>query len=100
MIDMARLEKALLPYEKRLKAQERLRKWWINAEKCVIFEKKNLKKWATCGGRCMAVCPWNKPMNLLHNSVRWMAINSPNFIKKLLVLGDEIVYDRKKQIDN
>ena len=75
------------------------KKWWINAEKCVIFGGTNRKKWDTCGGRCMAVCPWNKPMNLLHNSVRWMAIHSPNFIKKLLVLGDEIVYDRKKQID-
>lgn len=47
----------------------------------------------------MAVCPWNKPMNLFHNFVRWIAIHSPNFLKKFLVWGDEVVYRRKKQID-
>jgi hypothetical protein len=37
-------------------------------------------------------------MNWFHNSVRWMAIHSPAFIKKLLVWGDEITYQRKKNI--
>lgn len=74
-------------------------KWWINAEKCIIFWGMNRKKWGSCGGRCMAVCPWNKPMNLFHNFVRWIAIHSPNLLKKFLVWGDEVVYRRKKQID-
>lgn len=68
------------------------RKWWIDAEKCIIFWGRNKRKWPSCGGRCIAVCPWNKPMNWFHNSVRWMAIHSPAFIKKLLVWGDEITY--------
>ncbi len=68
------------------------RKWWIDAEKCIIFWGGNKRKWPSCGGRCIAVCPWNKPMNWFHNSVRWMAIHSPAFIKKLLVWGDEITY--------
>jgi ferredoxin len=74
-------------------------KWWINAEKCIIFGGMKRKKWLSCGGRCMAVCPWNKPMNLFHNSVRWIAIHSPNFLKRFLVWGDEVVYRRSKQID-
>ena len=75
------------------------RKWWINAEKCIIFWGMNKRKWPSCGGRCIAVCPWNKPMNWFHNSVRWLAIHAPDSIKKLLVLGDEIVYHRNKKID-
>jgi len=74
------------------------RKWWINAEKCIIFWGMNKKKWPSCGGRCIAVCPWNKPMNWFHNTVRWLAIHAPHFIKKLLVIGDEIKYHRQKKI--
>ncbi len=74
------------------------RKWWINAEKCIIFWGMNKRKWPSCGGRCIAVCPWNKPMNRFHNSVRWLAVHAPRFIKKLLVRGDEIIYRRQKKI--
>ncbi len=74
------------------------RKWWINAEKCIIFWGMNKRKWPSCGGRCIAVCPWNKPMNYFHNSVRWLAIHSPSFIKKLLVWGDELMYQRNIKI--
>jgi reductive dehalogenase len=76
------------------------RKWWINAERCIIFWGMNKRKWPSCGGRCIAVCPWNKPMNWFHNSVRWLAIHSPAFIKRSLVMGDEIVYQRKKKISS
>ena len=75
------------------------KKWWINAEKCIIFWGMNKKKWPSCGGRCIAVCPWNKPINWFHNTVRWLAIHAPASIKKILVRGDEIVYHRKKQIN-
>ncbi|MFH1489014.1 MAG: reductive dehalogenase, partial [Pseudomonadota bacterium] len=74
------------------------RKWWINAEKCIIFWGMNKRKWSSCGGRCIAVCPWNKPMNPFHNTVRWMAIHSPGFLKKMLVWGDEVAYQRRKKI--
>ena len=73
-------------------------KWWIDAEKCIIFWGMNKRKWPSCGGRCIAVCPWNKPMNWFHNSVRLLAIHAPHSVKKFLVWGDEIVYRRKKQI--
>ena len=74
------------------------RKWWINAEKCIIFWGMNKRKWNSCGGRCIAVCPWNKPMNWFHNTVRWMAIHSPDWVRKLLVVGDEVTYQRSKKI--
>jgi len=73
-------------------------KWWIDAEKCIIFWGMNKRKWPSCGGRCIAVCPWNKPMNWFHNSVRWLAIHAPHWVKKFLVWGDEIAYRRKKKI--
>ena len=75
------------------------RKWWIDAEKCIIFWGMNKRKWPSCGGRCIAVCPWNKPMNRFHNSVRWLAVHAPHFIKKLLVWGDEFTYKREKKIN-
>lgn len=74
------------------------RKWWINAEKCIIFWGINKRKWPSCGGRCIAVCPWNKPMNWFHNSVRWLAIHLPDFMKRLLLWVDEVAYQRKKKI--
>ncbi|MBW1913108.1 MAG: 4Fe-4S dicluster domain-containing protein [Deltaproteobacteria bacterium] len=74
------------------------RKWYIKADRCLFFWMANRKKWITCGGRCIAVCPWNKPLNIFHNMVRFLAIHSPHFIKKLLVLGDKIMYRHKKSI--
>ena len=74
------------------------RKWWIDAEKCLIFWGMNKRKWPSCGGRCIAVCPWIKPMNPLHNSVRWLAIHSPHFVKKLLVRIDEVTQGRKRKL--
>jgi ferredoxin len=67
-------------------------KWWIDAEKCIIFWGMNKRKWPSCGGRCIAVCPWNKPMNWFHNSVRWLAIHAPHSVKKFLVWGDEVAF--------
>ena len=74
------------------------KKWWINAEKCIIFWGMNKRKWPSCGGRCIAVCPWNKPMNWFHNSVRWLAVHAPASIKRILVRGDNIAYRREKKI--
>jgi hypothetical protein len=85
------LEKALLPYELRLQAQERLRK-------SLGVRVMNRKKWMSCGGRCLSVCPWNKEISPLHNIVRGVAIHSPNAIKKVLASMDRRFYRRKKTI--
>jgi hypothetical protein len=37
-------------------------------------------------------------MNWFHNSVRWLAMHAPHWVKKFLVWGDEIAYQRKKKI--
>jgi reductive dehalogenase len=65
------------------------RKWYIDAEKCLTFWSMNKKKWTSCGGRCIAVCPWNKPIVPYHNMVRWVAIHSPTVVKKMLVWSDQ-----------
>ncbi len=75
------------------------KKWYVKAERCLLFWAANRKKWTSCGGRCIAVCPWNKPLNLFHNTVRWAAIHAPHLIKKILVWGDEIVYQRTVKLN-
>ncbi len=74
------------------------RKWYVRADRCLTFWAVNKKKWLSCGGRCMVVCPWNKPLTLHHNIVRWMAAHSPTIVKKALVRADKVVYGRKKSI--
>ncbi len=74
------------------------RKWYINAEECLIFWSINKKKWISCGGRCIAVCPWNKPLVPFHNMVRWAAIHSPKVVKKMLVWSDQKIYGRTKRM--
>ena len=74
------------------------KKWYIKADKCLIFWAANKKKWLSCGGRCISVCPWNKPIHSFHNLVRWTAIHSPSIVKKMLVWSDRVFYRRKKGI--
>lgn len=76
------------------------KKWYLRADRCLGFWSANKKKWLSCGGRCLAVCPWNKPINIFHNTVRWNAIHSPAAIKKMLVWADVKLYHRKKSIKN
>ena len=73
------------------------KKWYVKADKCLYYWAARRKKWSTCGGRCIAVCPWNKPRNLFHNSVRRLAIHSPKAVKKLLVKADKLAYHRKSK---
>lgn len=75
-----------------------LRKWYVHAERCLTFWMVNKKKWTSCGGRCIAVCPWNKPLVPRHNMIRWLAINSPQWVKGMLVRGDRSLYQRTKRI--
>ena len=76
------------------------KKWYVQAERCLRFWMADRKKWITCGGRCIAVCPWNKPRNAFHDLVRWLAIHGSADIRKLLVRGDRFVYHRHKSIKN
>lgn len=65
-------------------------RWQINQEKC-------FKYWATCGtdcGRCLAVCPYSHPNNLLHNLVRKGLKNSYIF-RRFALKMDDYLYGRK-----
>ncbi len=68
------------------------RKWYVNAERCLTFWTVNRKKWTTCGGRCIAACPWNKPDKPWHNLIRRMAIHGSPTLKKLLIRAEDIFY--------
>lgn len=66
------------------------KRWQINQEKCFSF-------WCTSGtdcGRCMSVCPYSHPNNLLHNMVRWGIANSFLFRHFALIM-DDFFYGRK-----
>jgi len=65
-------------------------RWQINQEKC-------FKYWATCGtdcGRCLAVCPYSHPNNLLHGLVRKGLKNSYIF-RRFALKMDNYFYGRK-----
>jgi reductive dehalogenase len=74
-----------------------LRKWYIHAERCRTFWAINRRKWTTCGGRCISVCPWNKPISIFHNMMRWVGIQCPELAKKVLIWCDRVVYRRKRR---
>jgi len=65
-------------------------RWQINQEKCFTY-------WCTTGtdcGRCMSVCPYSHPDNLIHNMVRWGTRKSAIF--RLFALKmDTFFYGRK-----
>jgi len=67
-----------------------VKRWQINQEACFTL-------WCTLGtdcGRCISVCPYAHPDNLLHNIVRTGIKNSSAFRKAALHL-DDYFYGRK-----
>lgn len=67
-----------------------VKRWQINQEKCFSY-------WCTTGtdcGRCMSVCPYSHPNNLLHNMVRWGIKNNCLF-QKIALFMDDYFYGRK-----
>lgn len=65
-------------------------RWKINSESCFTY-------WATIGtdcGRCIAVCPYAHPNNLMHNAIRWGIKNSYLF-RRFALWMDDLFYGRK-----
>jgi len=65
-------------------------RWQINPESCYHY-------WTIVGtdcGRCLAVCPYSHPDNLLHNIVRWGIKRSGTFRRAALFL-DDFFYGKK-----
>jgi reductive dehalogenase len=61
--------------------------WHFDADQCSKFRTSN-PNGSACG-RCIKVCPWNKPEGLTHDLVRWMVKNSP-FLDKFIVKMDDV----------
>lgn len=64
--------------------------WTISQEKCFTY-------WCKAGtdcGRCIAVCPYSHPDNLLHQSVRYLIRRAPLF-RRLAVRADDWIYGKK-----
>ena len=62
-------------------------RWQINSEACYTF-------WCQAGtdcSRCMAVCPYSHPDNLMHNLVR-KGIKHSTLFRKLAVKMDDYIY--------
>lgn len=67
-----------------------VQRWQVNHEKCFAY-------WCTSGtdcGRCMSVCPYSHPDNLLHNMVRWGIKNNWLF-RHFALKMDDFFYGRK-----
>lgn len=65
-------------------------RWKINSESCFTY-------WSFAGtdcGRCMAVCPFSHPDNLLHNSIRW-GINKSVVFRHIAVYADNFFYGKR-----
>ena len=78
-----------IPFES-MKNIDGVERWQINQEDCFTL-------WTSLGtdcGRCISVCPYSHPDNILHNIVRFGNRNSSLF-RSLAVKLDDIFYGRK-----
>jgi len=65
-------------------------RWQINSEACYTY-------WCIAGtdcGKCIKVCPYAHPNNVLHNMVRWGIRNNLLF-RHLALYLDDVFYGRK-----
>lgn len=67
-----------------------IKRWQINSESCFTY-------WSKAGtdcGRCMAVCPYSHPDNLLHNAIRF-GIKYSSLFRRIAAPLDDFFYGRK-----
>ena len=76
-----------------MKEIDGVKRWQINSEKCFHL-------WCVVGtdcGRCMTVCPYSHPDNLLHNFIRFGVRNSSVF-RSFALWMDNIFYGSRPAI--
>jgi len=61
--------------------------WKLDTDRCTLYRVTN-QNGAACG-RCIKVCPWNKPQGWIHDMVRWM-VRHTSFLDKLLIKMDDV----------
>jgi len=79
-----------LPFDDPEEDEKGILRWKIDAEACFTL-------WAKLGtdcARCMAVCPYSHPDNLLHNGIRWGLRNNALF-RRGAVWMDDLIYGRR-----
>jgi len=72
-----------------MKNIDEVKRWQINQEACFSL-------WCTLGtdcGRCISVCPFSHPNNLMHNIVR-SGINNSSFFRNVALMLDDAIYGR------
>ena len=79
-----------LPFGDPVEDEKGVLRWKIDAEACFTL----WTKLGTDCARCMAVCPYSHPDNLLHNTIRW-GIRNNAFFRKGAVWMDDFVYGRR-----
>ena len=63
-------------------------KYPFSAERCARFRLTN-PHGSFCG-RCIKVCPWNKPKGWTHDVVRWMIQHTP-FLNNAIIRADDLL---------
>jgi reductive dehalogenase len=66
-------------------------RWRIDSEACFTY-------WSKIGtdcARCVSVCPYSHPDNLMHNSVRWLIRNS-GLARRAALAADDYLYGRRR----
>ena len=71
--------------------------WAFDAERCTKFRVTN-QNGASCG-RCIKVCPWNKPQGWTHNAVRWMVKNTPLLNGTIIRMDSILGYVKPDPLD-
>ncbi len=70
--------------------------WELNSETCTRYRLGN-PVGNSCG-RCIKVCPWNKPEGWTHDLIRWMVRHTP-FMNGLIIKMDDICGYGKVDLD-
>lgn len=79
-----------IPFHAHPKKKKQIERWRVNHEACFIY-------WNIAGtdcGRCISVCPFSHPDNLVHNLIRWF-IRQNEFNRRLALFMDNFFYGKK-----
>ena len=71
--------------------------WKIDVDRCTKFRVTN--PYGVSCGRCIRVCPWNKPRGWVHDGARWMVEHTPWMDKFLIKMDDVWGYGKERKKD-
>ena len=71
--------------------------WELDVERCTKYRVGN-PNGSFCG-RCIKVCPWNKPKGWTHDLVRWMVSHTP-FMNRFIIKMDDVWGYPKQDFDD